>query len=127
MDCDLARRLMPFARPGAAELDSADVAALNRHLAECSACSAAATADHAFDAAMARAIRSVSIPDHFPARLHTRLLAARMAVYRRWAIYGMIVVCLIIAGWAGWTTWRRPTLDPANLANQAYEWSGVSR
>lgn len=127
MDCDLARRLIPFNRAHASELDSDEVEALNRHLAECSNCSTAARIDRDFDSSLARAMQALPIPDHFPARLHTRLLAARMAIYRRWAMRGLLVLCLGVAGWAGWSTWRRPVLDPTGLANQAYEWSGASR
>ena len=40
MDCEFARQLLIFARPGATELEAADVAALEGHLADCVDCRA---------------------------------------------------------------------------------------
>ena len=79
MDCDLVRRLLPFARPGGTDLDAADRAALDRHLGTCGGCAAAVAAEASFDAGLTWAMHAVPIPDGFPARLHTRLLAARAA------------------------------------------------
>jgi hypothetical protein len=127
MDCDLARRLVPFARPGDADLDAADRAALDRHLAECAACGGVAAADRAFDAGLARAMAAVPVPDAFQARLTTRLTAARMAFYRGVAVRGLIAALAVILVLGGWSMWRRPVLDPAGVATQAYELSGQGK
>ncbi len=127
MDCDLARRLLPFARPGGADLDPADRAALDRHLASCPGCAAAGAADRAFDAGLARAMRAIPVPAGLGLRLHARLAAARMAFYRRLVAYVLIAICALIAGCFAWAVCSRPVLDPSQLAQQTYELSGQSR
>src|SRR4051794_242887 len=97
MDCDLARQLLPFARPGGADLEAADRVALDRHFAACPACAAAA-AELAFDAGLAGAMRAVPVPDALRGRLLTRLVAARMAIYRGLALRGLIVLCAVALG-----------------------------
>src|SRR4051794_10131857 len=92
MDCDLARRLALFARPG--ELDAADAAALDRPPADRPAC-AAVRGERAFDTQMARAMQAVPVPTGARRRLTTRLAAARAAWWRRVWVYvglGMAVV-----------------------------------
>jgi hypothetical protein len=127
MDCELARRLLPFARPGSPDLEPADGAALNRHLDTCPACAGAAAVERAFDAGMARAMRTVPIPGAFHARLNTRLVAARMAIYRRLAVRGLLAAAALLAGWAGWAVWSRPVLSPDSLATQSYELTGQGK
>jgi hypothetical protein len=127
MDCDLARRLLPFARPGVADLDAADQIALGRHLESCPACAAAAAAEGAFDAALARAMREVPIPDTSSSRLTARLAAARRSFYRRLYLALGSILIILFAGWWGWSAWQRPVLDPLQLAQQTYEISGLSR
>jgi hypothetical protein len=125
MDCNLARRLLPYSHPG--DLDAPDRAALAHHLDACPACAAAGAADRAFDASLARAMRTVPIPDGLPVRLHGRLLAARMAFYRLVAVLGLLVAGVAFAAWFGWSAWRRPAFDPWSLARQTYEMGGQSR
>lgn len=60
MDCDLARLLLAFTRPG--ELPAADSDAVARHLATCAACAARASDAGAFDGAVALAMRAVPPP-----------------------------------------------------------------
>jgi hypothetical protein len=127
MDCELARRLLPFARPGGPDLEAADRAALDRHVAGCSACAASAAADGAFDAGLARAMRAVPVPDALLARLNTRLTAARWVVYRRLAARLLLLLCAFGIAATLWTAWRRPTLDPTAVAMQAYELSGQGK
>ena len=45
MDCNLARRLLPYDRPGGSDLDAADRAALGHHLESCPGCAAAGRAE----------------------------------------------------------------------------------
>jgi hypothetical protein len=127
MDCNLARQLLPFSRTGGADLDPTDRAALGRHVATCPACAAAANLDHAVDASLARAMRAVQIPGGFSARLNTRLVAARMAFYRRIGLRALLVVAAGIAGWVSWSNWCRPTFDAVQLAQQTYDLNGASR
>jgi hypothetical protein len=127
MDCDLARRLLPFDRPGATDLEPSDRAALGRHVDTCPACAALAANDRAFDAGIARAMQSVPLPDSLHARLNTKLVAARMAFYRRVALRGLLGICLLLLCVSVWSKWRRPMLEPSAVATQAYEQSGLSR
>jgi hypothetical protein len=127
MDCNLARRLLPFARPGGADLDASDRAALGHHLETCPACAAAAVADRAFDGSLARAMRAVPVPDGLSIRLSNRLVAARMAIYRQLVIRVLLAACFVVAAGVGWSVWRRPVLDAGQLAQQTYDFSGSSR
>jgi hypothetical protein len=127
VDCDLARRLLPFARPGTADLEAADRAALDRHVANCSVCAASVAADLAFDAGLSRAMRAVPVPDAFHARLTTRLTATRWAFYRRFGGRLLLAGLALAVSWTLWTAWRRPTLDPTAVAMQTYELSGQGK
>ena len=127
MDCNFARQILPFSRSGGADLDPADRAALGRHLATCPACAAIGNHDRALDASLARAMRAVPIPDGLAARLNVRLVAARMAFYRRVGLRLLVVAGVLIGGWIGWSKWQRPTFDAVQLAQQTYDLNGVSR
>jgi hypothetical protein len=127
MDCNLARQLLPYSRSGGADLDPSDRAALGRHLDACPTCAAAGNLDRAYDAVLARAMRAVPVPDSFSARLNTRLVAARMAFYRRVGLRVFLLVAVAAAGWTGWSNWRRPTFDAVQLAQQTYDLNGASR
>jgi hypothetical protein len=127
MDCNLARRLLPFARPGGMDLDAGERSALARHLESCPTCSSAAAADRAFDGSLGVAMRAVQIPGGLAGRLNTNLLAARTAFYRRFAFRILLAAAIVIGGFVGWSTWRRPVLDASQLAQQTYDFSGSSR
>jgi hypothetical protein len=127
MDCNLARQLLPYSRLGGADLDAADRAALGRHVDTCPACAALGTADRAFDAGLARAMRAVPVPDGFPSRLTAGLAAARMTFYRRLGVRLLLLGCAVVAGWLAWSEWRRPTFDAVQLAQQTYDLNGASR
>jgi hypothetical protein len=124
MDCDLARRLLPL---GSADLDVTDRSALDQHLAGCPDCSGALAADHAFDAGLSQGMGAVPIPDAFRVRLTTRLLAARMAFYRRLAIRGLAALLAVGLAWGGLAALRRPTLDPTAVASQVYDLAGQGK
>jgi len=64
MTCHDALRLLDFARPGATELDAADIAALETHLADCPACNRQARVERAWDDRIAEAMSSVPPPAH---------------------------------------------------------------
>jgi hypothetical protein len=127
MDCNLARRLLPYDRPGGSDLDAADRSALAHHLESCPTCSAAGRAERAFDLALARSIQLVPIPDGFSGRLNVRLAAARFAFFRRIILLIGLVAGLFAAAIWGWSTWHRPELNAALLAQQSYELNGQSR
>jgi hypothetical protein len=125
MDCDLARQLARFARPG--ELEAADAAALDRHLADCPTCATLVRGERAFDTQLARAMRAVPIPTGGRQRLAAHLLAARAAWWRRlWLCVGS-ALAVVVGGGIGWYYWSRPALDPAAVAQAAYEQSGLWR
>jgi hypothetical protein len=126
MDCDLARRLLPFSR-GGADLDAADRAALGHHLAACPACAAAGAADRAFDAELGAAMRAVPVPDGLPVRLHNRLLAARWAYFSRVLVQALLAAAILVLASYEWLAWSRPVLDPQAVAQRAYQMSGLSR
>src|SRR4051812_32941707 len=79
MDCNHARRLLDFARPGVSELDAADLIALETHLAECSACATAYRAERRSDERLAAAMQAVPISGTGSSRLMAKLAAARRA------------------------------------------------
>jgi len=124
MDCDLARRLALFARPG--ELDADAAAALDRHLADCPAC-AAVRGERAFDTQMAKAMQAVPVPSGARERLSTRLAAARAAWWRRFWVCAGLGLALVVGSGVGLSYWLRPALDPAAVAQAAYEQSGLWR
>jgi Putative zinc-finger len=127
MDCNLARQLIPFSHAGGADLDPAERAELSRHLAGCPACAALGASNCAFDSQLGLAMRTVPIPDGFSARLQTRLIAARLAYFRRAAIKLLIVMLALGLAYSAWSAWRRPTFEPGQLAQQTYEFNGSSR
>ena len=114
MDCDRARQLLPFDRPGAPELDAGDRAALHGHLADCPECAPAHRAALREDERLARAMRAVAVPAAVRPRLEARLLAARRAWWRQ----------VGVAAAVGWTLFGRPAFDPYALAQAAYEQNG---
>src|SRR5688572_18603344 len=84
MDCPNVRLLLAYRRPGGpAELAPEDVATLDRHLAECPACAAAARRQDGFDAALGSAMRAVAAPVGLRDRLITDALARSGAIWRR--------------------------------------------
>jgi hypothetical protein len=127
MDCNLARRLLPYDRPGGSDLEAADRAALGHHLESCPGCAAAGRAERAFDTALARSMRAVPVPDGFAVRLNSRLLAARFAFFRRIFLLGFLVIAILGGSLLAWSAWRKPELNAALLAQQTYELNGQSR
>jgi hypothetical protein len=128
MDCNLARQLLEFARPGAPELEADDADALEQHLTGCPDCGPYARAERAFDAAVARSMADIPLPPGGRDRLRTRLLAARGAWWRRTLLRSLTALAaLLLAVSVGAWYWGRPALDPAAAVLTAYAQSGLWR
>jgi hypothetical protein len=91
MDCDHARLWLAFARP--AEMEAAELARLDAHIATCPDCGALAHAERGADDAFARAMQAVPVPDGLGAKLAARLVSAR-ATWRRHALLRASAACV---------------------------------
>jgi hypothetical protein len=121
MDCKTAQLFLEFARPHADELAAEDARALDDHLASCPDCSVLARNERRIDEHLAKAMRSVEVPDRLREHLLTRLEAERGDWYKRWAGHGLRVavaaaacLLLIVGGVYGWSEYRwlhRPVPD----------------
>jgi hypothetical protein len=121
MDCTSARLLLAFRRPGgAAELSAEDAADLDRHLAGCPGCAAAARRQDGFDRAVAAAMRTVPVPAGLRERLLAETLARRGAIWRRTvaesATAAALVVVFVLTVAAGVLSFR-PKFDTDRLAD----------
>ena len=125
MDCKNARLLLEFARPGGAELDGADAAALNQHLAECPDCAAQAHEEQRADEHLARAMRDVPIPAGLSDRLLKRLTIERDAWYRRWIVRCVAAAAVLAGLCVGYLTWfnQSPAVTVDTL-NRLAAWKG---
>lgn len=104
MDCKTARYLLDFARPRGHDLDGADRAALDAHLAVCTDCDSAARAERHFDDHLGRAVRDVPVPHGFKDRLLGKLRQQRDDWWKQVMGRGMryaaaaaaiLVVCIV--------------------------------
>lgn len=116
MDCDTARTLLLFYRPGRpADLAAEDVAALEGHLASCPACSAALRHRQAADMAIGRAVRAVPVPGGLRAALVERATADLARAWRRtWLTRTAAAAAVVVAGlvaWGGYGILTRTPLD----------------
>jgi hypothetical protein len=127
MDCKDARRLADFARPGAAELDAAELAALQSHLADCPDCGPAHCLERRFDDRLARAMQFVAVPSHGLDQLLGRLAASRRTWWRNrlMALTAAVLGLTLLS--ALFVSWRRPMFDPAAIAHATYEHAGQWR
>jgi len=115
MDCRTARLLLDFARPRPAELEPADRADLDGHLADCLDCSAVFRAERRADEAIGRALRDVPVPDGLRGRILDCLAAQRDRWYQRRLIrLGVAAAAVVLVGWGAWT-WLRPSPMDVNL------------
>ncbi|HTK74929.1 MAG TPA: zf-HC2 domain-containing protein [Gemmataceae bacterium] len=117
MDCDYARLWLAFARP--AEMDAAERARLDAHLATCPDCGSLARAERGTDDAFAQAMQDVRVPDGLRKQLSARLSAARASWWRHAAlracaacVAGLLAVSLTYAV-------TRPSLDLTAEAERA--------
>jgi hypothetical protein len=84
MDCSTARLLLAFSRPKAAELETAEVQALNDHLADCTECEALAQSEQQVEHLLGLAMPQVPVPSSdLRQRLLTQLETQRRSWYRR--------------------------------------------
>src|SRR5258708_35768374 len=82
MDCKTALLLHEYGRPRHPELDTAEVAALEQHLAECPDCTRLVRAERAADDRLGPAVLAVPIPPALRDRLVARLEIERRAGWR---------------------------------------------
>ncbi|HZY90188.1 MAG TPA: hypothetical protein VFE78_35530 [Gemmataceae bacterium] len=121
MDCKTARLLLDFDRPGAPELERADAAALEGHLAGCPHCDTLAHSERQFDVALGRAMRQVVVPDGLRSQLLARLEAERGAWYRHWYGHGLralaaaAAVLLLVWGWWYWHADQARPVQPEGV------------
>lgn len=128
MNCKSARRLLEFARPGVPELDAADLATLEGHLAECSACNGLYQAERRADERLAAALQSVPVPAAAPARMLARLKTDRLAWWRTRLLGTAAAALGLILGISMMGRfWGRPVFDPLAVAQSTYEQSGQFR
>lgn len=124
MDCKTARYLLDFARPQGNDLDAADRAALNAHLAICSECDSLARAERQLDEHIGKAIRDVPVPAGLKDRLLTRLRRQRdewwMEGLKRTARYAAVAAALVLIVWGVflYKINNPPTLSADKLENE---------
>ncbi len=119
MDCNTARLLMEFARPG--ELQATEAEALHRHLDACADCASWSAAERQFDQRIGVALRDVAAPEGFRQRLLTRLQEDRLGQQRmrrrrmaRWASAAAAAL-LLCSSACYWLAHQRQRLDPADV------------
>jgi hypothetical protein len=123
MDCKTARLLLDFARPRAAELDAAETAALDDHLAACSDCDLTARAERRADEPVGKAMRQIDVPDRLRGRILERLAEGRADARRRRFRHGLRLTAaaaaffLAVFGVWWWQSLNRPAFPAAELLN----------
>ena len=120
MDCDTAKALLGFRRPiGSPELAPDDLAALDRHLADCPTCANLARRAEQFDAVVQPAMVAIPIPPGLHDRLLRRDASHRAASFRR-RVYQVaaLAAAVLIAGFLGYGVHRanRPAFNTDDLA-----------
>src|SRR5262249_38463217 len=125
MDCRSARLLLHFAGPQRRpELDAAEAAALEAHLAECPDCAAERRADEH----LGQAMRAAAGPEGLGGRIHQRLAGRPVAWYRRrWARGLVAAAAVLVAVGLGlsWFTGPRAVLDLEQVCQAANEQIGA--
>lgn len=110
MDCQHARLLTHFVRPGEPLLEPAEMGAFNEHLAACPECRQLAQTQRRADEKIARTVRDVKAPAGLRERIVTRLTYERRPS-RRMVLSLAASVLLLIGGGLTWTLWPAPQLD----------------
>jgi anti-sigma factor RsiW len=112
MTCRDALLLLEFARPGATELDAADIAALETHLAGCPTCGAFARSERESTDRLTRAF-SIT-PD---AAISVEQLKGQLAAHRRRWLWRRTAIACGVVGFAAATWWviPGPYFDPYSV------------
>lgn len=124
MDCKTARYLLDFNRPSGHDLDAADRAALDDHLAVCPDCDSACRAERQLDEHLGRAVRDVPIPHGLQERILGRLRRQRdewwLEGMKRTARYAAVAAVLLLAvfGWLTWKEHHKPTPSGEELVQE---------
>ncbi|HEV2947117.1 MAG TPA: hypothetical protein VGX70_07060 [Gemmataceae bacterium] len=111
MDCKTARLMLDFARPRRPELESADLEALESHLADCPECGPLAQTERQIDSRLSRAMLTLPIPEGLRDRLLTKLEAERRSrnwKRRRWLALPAAAAALLLATWLGLNWFAKP-------------------
>ncbi len=109
MNCHDALLLLEFARPGATELEAADIAALETHLADCPACAAFARQERQSHDRLANAMAIAPMPSSKVTQLQNQLSRQRRRSQLRSVLIG--ASCFAFA-WALWWAIPGPPFDP---------------
>jgi hypothetical protein len=118
MDCKTARLMLEFSRPQANEMDAAEQAALEQHLAGCSECETSSRTERNIDRGFAKAMQAVEVPSALRGRLLARLDRERGDVHLRWFGHaGRIAAAaaaLLLIAW-GIIAWRQSQLPAVDM------------
>jgi hypothetical protein len=118
MDCKTARLLLDFVRPQAGEVDSAELAAFEQHVAACPECDSLVRAERGLDRAYAKAMKAVEVPASLRGRLTARLERERGDVYLRWfGNAGRVAAAAAVVVLATWAViaWRQSHLPQVDI------------
>jgi hypothetical protein len=122
----MARLLLEFSHPRAAELDTVETEALDQHLLDCADCARSAQGEHIWDATVGSAMCQVPVPPGLRERLLGQLEREqsedRRRRLRRLMTQGALAASLLAAVLFGWH-WRQthpPRLDLETLAYQFF-------
>jgi hypothetical protein len=119
MDCKTARLLFDFVRPKSGELDAAELADFEQHLAGCPECDSLSRAERGVDFAIGKVMRAVEVPAGLQNRLMERLDRERGDVYLRWFGHAGRVAAaaaVVIAAVWGVYAWNQAHLPKVDMA-----------
>lgn len=105
MDCSTARLFLQLSRPEGNELQDAEAAELEAHLAVCTVCNHLAQDQARLDDHLGRAMRAVEVPRGLQEQLLHRLAAEQADRHRRWVAHigrslaAAAAILLLVWGW----------------------------
>lgn len=107
MDCNHARFLLNFVRPGRADLDAADHSALEAHLQACSECGTVARAEAEADQVIANSMTAVAVPQSLRERVLDQLSNKDPLRNRRRWVKGLTsAAAILLIGVVAWFVWQ---------------------